>query len=72
MTKSAKQTEPVLASDLLQGAAEIGDFLGFELPRTFRLLEKGDLPAFKLRGKWCARKSTLIARIEKLEAAASQ
>ena len=60
-----------LADDRLSGAQEIAEFLGESLRRTFYLLEKSQIPAFKLGGRWCARKSTLLAHIEKLEAEAT-
>ncbi len=70
MPKSSDGSGIALADDLLQGAASIGAFLGFSERQTFYLLEKKRLPAFKLQGRWCARKSTLLAHIEKLEMAA--
>jgi hypothetical protein len=56
-------------SDLIEGGAAIGAELGLPAPRAFRLLERGALspPAFKLLGKWYARRSTLHAHIERLE-----
>ncbi len=57
-----------LCDDKLTGARAIAEFLGEETRRTFCLLERGELPAFKLGGRWCARRSTLLAHIERLEA----
>ena len=59
-----------LKDDKLKGAKAIGEFIGEDERRTFYMLEQRQLPAFKLAGRWNARKSTLIKHIEKLEAAA--
>ncbi len=60
-----------LRNDLLTGASAIADFMGAETRRTFSLLERGELPGFKLGGRWYARRSTLLAHIERLEAGIS-
>ena len=72
MPKSSKKSHAVLADDLLHGADEIGRFLGLNVRRTFYVLERGAVPAFKLQGRWCARKSALLAHIEKLEKAVAE
>jgi len=56
-----------LADDLLDGADEIARFTGWSKRRVFYLLEKGQLPAFKVGNKWCARRSALVQHIERLE-----
>lgn len=56
-----------LADDLIEGAEAIGAELGVGQRRAFQLMEKGAIPAFKLLGKWYARRSTLRAYIERLE-----
>jgi excisionase family DNA binding protein len=56
-----------LADDLLDGADEISRFTGWSKRRVFYLLEKGQLPGFKVGNKWCARRSTLTEHIQKLE-----
>jgi hypothetical protein len=64
-------TESV-ADDLMNGAEEIGQFMGESPRRTYYLLERGLIPGFKLGSKWQARKSTLIKYIEKLEEGAAR
>ncbi len=54
--------------DLLEGVSAIADFLGMKPRRVFYLAEHRALPLFKIGHRWCARKSTLRAHIEKLEA----
>lgn len=61
-----------LADDMLEGADQIGIFIGKTTRQTNHLLEGGRLPAFKLGGRWHMRRSTWRARIEALEAAAEQ
>jgi hypothetical protein len=59
---------------MLDGGAEIADFLGESPRQTQHLLETGQLPAFKLgqgaKCKWRMRRSTYLAHIERLEAEA--
>jgi excisionase family DNA binding protein len=58
-----------LADDLLDGVPAIAAFLGLPQRRIYDLVEKKKIPAFKMGGgRWSARKSTLCAHIEKLEA----
>jgi excisionase family DNA binding protein len=58
-----------LADDLLTGVEEIATFTGLTKREVYHLAPKGKLPVFKLGNrKWQARKSTLRAHIEKLEA----
>lgn len=59
-----------LRDDKLKGAKAIAEFLGEDERRIFYMLERKQLPAFKFAGRWYARKSTLIAYIEKMEAGA--
>jgi hypothetical protein len=58
-----------LADDLLTGAGAIAGFIGATRRRAFYLLERGELPAFKLGNIWHARKSAIRNRIEELEGA---
>ena len=58
-----------LRDDLLDGAEAISKFYGWKLRRTYYLLERGLIPSFKIGKKWCARRSTSTAHIEKLESA---
>lgn len=57
-----------LADDLLSGANAIATYVGESKRRIYYMLERGELPAFKMAGRWYARKSKIIARIEHLEA----
>ena len=57
-------------NDLLQGAKAIADFIGLTQRQVFHLAEIGELPVFKIGGRLTARKSTLLAHIEALEAQA--
>lgn len=58
-----------LADDLLTGVGAIAAFTGLTKREVYHLAPKGKLPVFKVGDrKWCARKSTLKAHIEKLEA----
>ena len=59
-----------LADDLMTGVVEIADYLGTTRRRTFYLVEKGHIPAFKIGGRWCCRKSSLLAHMGQLEASA--
>jgi hypothetical protein len=56
-----------LADDLLEGVGKIARFTGLKPRRVFYLAEGGRLPLFKIGNRWCARKSTLIEHIAKLE-----
>ena len=56
-----------LSEDLIEGATAISAELGVPTRRGYRLLGKKVIPAFKLAGKWYARRSTLRARIADLE-----
>jgi excisionase family DNA binding protein len=59
-----------LADDLLTGVEAIAAFTGLTKREIYHLAPKGRLPLFKVgRRKWCGRRSTLRAHIEKLEAA---
>ncbi len=62
-----------LASDLLAGADRIADFI-YGDPRqrrkVYHLVQKSQIPVFKLGAVLCARKSRLLAWIENQEAKA--
>jgi|GEM_PF-3614018 len=49
--------------DILWGARDIGQAIGLSPRRTFALLDGGHLPAKKVAGRWCARKSELLAHL---------
>ena len=59
--------------DLLEGVGQIARFLGVKPRRVFYLAENNELPQnqklplFKIGNRWCARRSTLVEHIEKLE-----
>jgi hypothetical protein len=57
-----------LFQDTLQGAAAIAVFLGKTERQTNHLLEKKQIPAFKLGGRWHMRKTTCAAYVQRLEA----
>ena len=59
-----------LATDLLDGMPAIAKFYGCSERRGYYLAENKLIPAFKVGEKWCARKSTLRAHIDNLEASA--
>jgi hypothetical protein len=58
-----------LASDILRGVPAISDYLGEKPKQTYRLLETGRLPGFKMPDSniWHARKSTLKRHYERLD-----
>ena len=59
-----------LASDLMVGVAEIGQFIG-KSPRQVDYMVRNDmLPVFKVGNVWHARRSTMIAHFTRLEAEA--
>jgi hypothetical protein len=57
-----------LAEDLMVGAKPIASFLGLPVRQVFYMAESGQLPVFKIGGKWAGRKSTITAHIARLEA----
>ena len=56
-----------LKDDVLHNAEDIAEFLGEPVRRVRYMLEKGDLPCFKLRGRWYGRKSALLQHFKHLE-----
>ena len=56
-----------LADDLLEGADEIGAFMGWNRRRVFYAAERGLIPIFRFGNRLSARKSTLRRRVEDLE-----
>jgi hypothetical protein len=54
-----------LADDLLNGAPAIAEEIREPLHRTYRLLEGGHIPGFKLMGKWTSTRSALRAAYSK-------
>ena len=61
-----------LADDLMVGVELIAKHIGQPQRRTFYMLEKGQLPAFKLGIKWAARQSTLERFITEQEEQAAR
>jgi hypothetical protein len=59
----------LLSDDMLVGSRAIAEYIGEDARKTFYLLQKKQLPAFKLPGSsiWRARKSTLQNHIKRLE-----
>jgi hypothetical protein len=45
--------------DILRGAERIGAYLGLNVRQAFHLLEKGELPAKKIGGRWMTTKHQL-------------
>jgi len=56
---SATENSPTL--DLIWGASEIAKVIGRTSRATFGMLEKGELPARKINGRWVIERSKLIA-----------
>ena len=54
---------------MLKGVAQIASYIDETERRTHYMLDQGDLPAFKWRGRWRARPSTLDECLRHLEAA---
>ena len=61
-----------LADDLLEGATEIGAFLGWPRRRVFYAAERKLIPIFRIGNRLSARKSSLRKRIEDLEQKATE
>ncbi|PWJ79793.1 excisionase family DNA binding protein [Pseudaminobacter salicylatoxidans] len=55
--------------NLIWGAGAIADELGCDRRRAFYLLEKGEIPAKKVGGKWVVRRDELHAFFLKGDAA---
>lgn len=57
-----------LNGDLLMGAQAIADFMGFDRRQVYHMAANEQIPVFRLwRDGICARKSTILAWIEKQE-----
>lgn len=56
-----------LNEDLIEGAELIGAEYGFTAKRAFALLDAGEIPGFKVGGRWFARRSTIRKDIERRE-----
>jgi len=51
------------------GAKTVASWMGLPVRQIFYMAEGGQLPLFKIGGKWAGRKSTITAHIAKLEIA---
>ncbi|KAA1182109.1 DNA-binding protein [Rhizobium tropici] len=51
----------ITSMELVWGGEEIAKLIGRSRRITFHLLEKGELPAKKVGGRWVAERSKLIA-----------
>lgn len=58
---------PTLAADLIHGAKNIAAFYGKPEKWGYQMLEARKIPGFRLAGRWTARRSTLLADIERRE-----
>ena len=56
-----------IGDDLIRGAAAIAQELGEPLRRVYHLLETGQIPAFRLGGRWYVRRSSLRDHFDQLE-----
>jgi hypothetical protein len=62
--------ERSLSDDLLRGADAIAEFMFGDRKRrrqVYHLVQRGELPVFRLGATLCARRSTLVAWIEAQE-----
>ena len=56
-----------IKDDLWRGAREIAEGTGEKVFAVYRMCEAGELPAFKMNGKWYMRPSRYLRRLEELE-----
>jgi len=62
------EDDPEFAKDLLRGADQIAQFLGYDSRRQgYHLVETSNLPVFKLGSMICARKSVILKWVEDQE-----
>ena len=57
-----------LASDLIWGVANIAAFIGRTQRQTWEALDKDELPARQVNGRWCASRACLRAFFTGVEA----
>jgi hypothetical protein len=67
MPKSDPFPNRTLAEDLLDGAEDFANFLGWPVRRVFYLLEKGLIPARKTGNRWTGLKSRVRQHFEAVE-----
>ncbi len=56
-----KKLEETTSLDLIWGAEEIAKIIGRSARATFDMLEKRQLPARKVNGRWVVERSKLVA-----------
>ncbi|MDN4988829.1 hypothetical protein QY049_37420 [Bradyrhizobium sp. WYCCWR 13022] len=61
--------EVEIADDLMLGAKTVAAWMGLPVRQIFYMAETGQLPLFKIGGKWAGRKSTIAAHVARLESA---
>jgi excisionase family DNA binding protein len=61
---------PERGADLLYGVPAIAEFMSLSDRQIYYLIERGNLPSFKIGGRVCARRSTLATWLAEQEAAA--
>jgi hypothetical protein len=66
MTKNIRNAASDLASDLIWGTTEIGEYIGRPERAVFYMLNQGLLPGKKLGGRWVASKAKLRAYLTEL------
>ena len=59
-----------VAADTCQGVNTIAEFLGEKPRRIFYLCETGQIPAYKIGGRWYLRRSTYLRFVEERESIA--
>lgn len=62
-----RQDTGAIDGDLLYGVPAIAVFLNVRPRQAYHLIERARLPAFRLAGKVCARRSTLSAWLAECE-----
>lgn len=55
------------ATDVIQGAEAVAEYLGLSRRQIYHAVEHGYLPVFRIGGIICARRSTLCRWMEDLE-----
>ena len=61
----------IASADLLYGVPAIAEFLNVRPRQAHHMIDTGGLPAFKIAGKICARRSTVLTWLAQREAAAA-
>jgi hypothetical protein len=59
-------------NDLLYGVSAIAAHLEVRYGQAYHMIEKGDLPTFRVAGRVCARRSSLTAWVAECEAKARE